>query len=249
MKLTNTKPVLEIAAHSLMSAINAEAGGADRIELCTALQTGGLTPAIGLIELIKEHIEIPVHVLIRPRVGNFQYTSREVAEMTRSISLCKESGVEGVVLGCLTDQYEVDREVMTDLVDAAKGMDITFHRAFDLTQDPYKSLEVITDLQFDRILTSGQQIRVTGGIEIVKDLVQMAEGKISIMPGAGVNQFNAKKIILETGCHEIHASAKKERRSIVKPSLVAMMGGGPLSKIWETDTEEVRAIRTAIDSR
>lgn len=248
MKLTNTKPVLEIAAHSLMSAINAQAGGADRIELCTALQTGGLTPAIGLIELIKEQIEIPVHVLIRPRVGNFQYNSREVTEMVRSIVQCKESGVEGVVLGCLTDQYNVDIEVMTDLTDAAKGMDITFHRAFDLTQDPYKSLEVIIDLQFDRILTSGQQIRVTGGVEIVKDLVQMAKGEISIMPGAGVNQFNAKKIILETGCYEIHASAKKERSSIVKPSLVAMMGGGPLSKIWETDTEEVRAIRTAIDS-
>ena len=248
MKLTNTKPVLEIAAHSLISAINAQAGGADRIELCTALQTGGLTPSIGLIELIKEHIEIPIHVLIRPRVGNFQYNSREVTEMTKSITLCKELGVKGVVLGCLTDQYQVDRYVMSDLVHSAIGMDITFHRAFDLVQDPYESLEVIIDLKFDRILTSGQQPRVTGGIEIVKELVQIAGENISIMPGAGVNQFNAKKIMLETSCNEIHASAKKECTAVVKPSLVAMMGGGSLSKIWETNIEEVRAIRTAIDS-
>ncbi len=248
MKLTNTKPVLEIAAHSLASAINAQEGGADRIELCTALQTGGLTPSIGLIELIKEHIEIPIHVLIRPRVGNFQYNGREVTEMTRSIAICKELGVEGVVLGCLTDQYDVDRHVMSDLCEAAKDLDITFHRAFDLTHDPYASLEKIIDLKFDRVLTSGQQTRVTGGIEIVKELVKIADEKISIMPGAGINQFNAKKIIVETGCNEVHASAKKERSGVAKPSLVAMMGGGTLSKIWETDTAEVRAIRIAIDS-
>lgn len=200
--------ILEICAASYNSALAAAAGGADRIEICSGLSEGGLTPSYGLLKSVLKIPNLKKHVLIRPRGGDFLYTAEEVQIMAEDIRIAKQLGADGVVIGALTQNGDVDKEVVGLLMDNAKGMNVTFHRAFDLCRCPLKAIEDIISLGCNSILTSGQASTAEKGIELLKEMVDVADHRISIMAGSGVNTNNISKIIKETGVSEIHASAK-----------------------------------------
>lgn len=202
------KRILEVCAGSVESVAAARNGGAARVELCSALEIGGITPSVGLITEAR-HIEgIALNVLIRPRGGDFLYNESEVATMEQDIVAARQCGADGVVIGALTAEGDVDVQVCNRLIKAAEGMSITFHRAFDMCRNPFLALEDIISLGCHRILTSGQAASAYAGITLIKQLVEAAQGRISIMPGCGVNAANATAILNSTGCHEIHASAR-----------------------------------------
>lgn len=196
---------LEVCASNLASALAAEQGGAERIELCSALSVGGITPSYGLLQHLSTTTRLEIMTLIRPREGNFVYTGRELEVMENDIralrGLCS-----GVVIGALTPQGEIDLAAMKRLMKAAQGMPVTFHRAFDRCRDPFTALEQIIDLGCIRILTSGQQPQAIQGIDLLRCLNEQAAGRIIIMPGGGVTPDNARAILDHTSCQEIHAS-------------------------------------------
>jgi copper homeostasis protein len=198
--------ILEICAANYQSAINAEKAGAQRIELCENLSVGGITPKLHLLQQILNKLSIPVFVLIRPRAGNFVYTDDEFELMKDDIQRCKNSGCHGIVSGALLEDNSIDVEKTKKLINISNPLPFTFHRAFDMTPDPIKSLEQLIDLGVDRILTSGQQLSAAEGISIIKMLNKKAINKITILPGAGINPNNAK-LFKQAGLHEIHASA------------------------------------------
>lgn len=237
--------ILEICAGSVESAIAARDGGAQRIELCAALEVGGVTPSAGLIAQARKVKGLVLNVIIRPRAGDFLYNEHEVACMEEDIHTCKLLGVDGVVIGALTAEGDIDTANCKRLIDAADGMSVTFHRAFDMCRAPQKALEELISLGCDRVLTSGQAPTAEAGIALLKELVEQADGRITIMPGCGVNSGNAAKILSETGACEIHASARKNVGSgmLFRHSGVSM--GNPDSDEYarkETDVNEVRAI-------
>ena len=200
---------LEVCCGDMQSVLAAKAGGANRIELCRALDVDGLTPSK---EMMEEAIGlgIPVQVLIRPREGNFVYNEAEVESMIRDIRLAKRLGANGVVIGALKPDGSIDEETIRYLVEATKGLSITFHRAFDVCSQPLEALEQIIALGCHRLLTSGQAATAEQGIPLIKQLVELAGERLSIMPGSGVNPENACKILSETGAKEIHGSLRKD---------------------------------------
>ena len=241
--------ILEICAGSVESAIAARDGGAKRIELCAALEIGGVTPSAGLIAEARKIEGLVLNVIIRPRSGDFLYNEYEVACMLQDIRTCKQLGVDGVVIGALTADGDIDTAICKQLITAADGMSVTFHRAFDMCRDASKALEELIELGCDRVLTSGQAATAETGIPLLKKLVEQANGRIIIMPGCGVNSNNAANILHATGAGEIHASARKSVGSgmIFRHSGVSM--GNPDSDEYarkETDADEVRAIKKSI---
>lgn len=200
---------LEICAGSLRSAIAAQKGGADRIELCDNLSEGGTTPSYGMIKTCKSLLRIPVFPIIRPRGGDFVYSDLELEVMKQDIICCRELACEGVVFGILRADGTVDTQRCAELVSLAGNMDITFHRAFDNCNDLQKGLEDVISSGFHRILTSGGQMHAEKGIPELAQLVQQAGTRISIMPGSGITEENLLKIADETGAYEFHSTAKK----------------------------------------
>lgn len=243
------KRALEVCAGSVQSVIAARDGGATRVELCSALEIGGITPSAGLMREARKVNDIALHVLIRPRGGDFLYDEQETECMVQDIITAKECGADGVVIGALTADGEIDTALCSRLTAAAQGMNITFHRAFDMCRDPYKALEEIIALGCNRILTSGQAATAEAGIETIKKLVALADGRISIMPGCGVNANNAAKILDATGACEIHASARKSVGSAMRFRHSGVSMGNPENDEFarkETDSNEVKAIVEAI---
>jgi len=235
--------LLEICAGSLHSALAAQAGGAHRIELCDNLDQGGTTPSPGIIIKAVRLLEIPVFVLIRPRPGDFLYTYEEFEAMKDDILFCKAHGAKGVVLGILNHDGTVDTRRTGKLVHLARPMQVTFHRAFDLTSDPYGALEDVISLGADRILTSGQAGTAIEGAPLINELVMRAKNRIIIMPGSGINADNVAGLVRKTGVGEVHASL----RSMVFSGMEfrgsgASMGlpGSDESSWLETDKERVR---------
>lgn len=200
--------VLEVCTASLESVAAAKAGGAQRIELCSALSEDGLTPSYGMIEQARKIGPEKMHVLIRPRSGNFVYSEDEVQCMISDIHICKQLGVDGVVIGALTLDNDIDIPCCRRLVEAAEGMQITFHRAFDQCRKPLEALEDIISLGCHRLLTSGQKPSAVEGIPLLHQLVTLADERLIIMPGAGVNEDNAHIILEKTGAKEIHGSLR-----------------------------------------
>ena len=203
---------IEICTNSFRSAKIAATNGADRIELCQSLEIGGITPSAGDIRqsvALKEKNDFKVYVLIRPRGGDFCFSKEEYEVMRADVLFCKENGVDGVVLGGLNTDGTIDVEGMKSLIDAADGMGMTFHRAFDLSLDPFIALEQVIGLGFERILSSGTKPTAMAGKETLKKLVDQAAQRLSIMPGSGVNEQNIKAILDYTGAREIHFSAKE----------------------------------------
>ena len=189
--------------------MEAQKGGAYRVELCAGIPEGGTTPSYGEIAVAREMLSIKLNVIIRPRGGDFLYSDVEHQAMLRDIEMAKKLGVDGVVIGCLTRDGEIDIERNKELVDAAKGMSVTFHRAFDMCKDPFKSLEQIISLGCERILTSGQQPTAIEGVSLLKELVEKADNRIIIMPGSGVNEDNIDTLAKETNAKEFHFSARE----------------------------------------
>jgi copper homeostasis protein len=207
---------LEICAGSLHSALAAQAGGAQRIELCDNLEQGGTTPSPGIILQAVKLLKIPVFVLIRPRPGDFLYSDEEFKAMRDDIRYCKEIGTKGVVLGILRSDGYIDLDRTAELVELARPMQVTFHRAFDMTPDPFRAMEEIVSLGIDRILTSGQQATAVEGAALIRELVQIANSRITIMPGSGINEENVVELIQNTGVREVHASLSKRMSSEMK---------------------------------
>ena len=191
----------EICANSVESCLAAQEGGANRVELCAGIPEGGTTPSYGEIKIARKLLhQTKLHVIIRPRGGDFLYTPLEIERMEEDIRLCRELGVDGVVIGCLTEDGEVDMEANRRLVELAKGgneqkpMSVTFHRAFDRAANPQKALEDIISLGCDRILTSGQQPKAVEGVALLAELKKIAAGRIILLAGCGVNEDNIRTI-------------------------------------------------------
>ena len=201
--------ILEICANSYQSAMNAQKAGAHRIELCTELSVGGITPSFGLLKKVMAALTIPVHVLIRPRSGNFTYSDSEFKIMKEDIQQCKDLGCAGIVSGVLHANNTIDIKRTKELIELSKPMSFTFHRAFDAVPKPKESLLKLINLGVDRLLTSGQKDKAEDGIELLIELKQMAKNKLIIMPGSGINQINSS-LFKSAGFTEIHSSASKK---------------------------------------
>lgn len=205
----NLKFELEICANSVTSAIAAQSGGATRIEFCQNLEAGGTTPSPGQLRLVREKLWIEVHVLIRPRLGDFLYSDIEFEEMKADIRFCKEIGCDGVVIGVLKADGSVDVDRTKELVGIAAPMFVTFHRAFDVASDAKQALSDIIDAGCRRLLTSGMQNTAEQGLGLIKQLVEWGGNRIVIMPGAGINAQNIGYLAKESGAHAFHTSAKE----------------------------------------
>ncbi len=198
--------IVEVCANGFESAFVAQRAGAHRIELCSQLSVGGITPSRQEIKKVLSSIDLPVHVLIRPRAGNFCYTEKETHHLLEEIQFCKELGVSGIVSGALTSEKEVDIPVTKQLLLAAEGMNFTFHRAFDEVPFPKQAMETLVQLGVDRILTSGQQNTAVKGLALLKELAKVAANRIEIMPGAGIGSQNVS-VFKTAGFPSIHFSA------------------------------------------
>jgi len=249
--LTNSNPskigeaaILEVCAGSLASALAAQEGGAQRIELCDNLYEGGTTPSAGTIELSRMKLSIKMHVIIRPRGGDFLYSDLEYVIIKRDLQRCKDIGVNGVVIGFLTADGRIDKERTRNIVELARPMSVTFHRAFDMTRDPFEALEDLKETGVDRILTSGQKNKVTDAVSIIRRLIRQAGEHIIIMPGAGLDENNIRDFSRKVNAPEYHATL----RSIVASRMEyrrndVYMGGLPEIpefSIKETDVQRVR---------
>ncbi|NIJ89267.1 copper homeostasis protein [Xanthomonas campestris] len=199
---------LEVAADSIGSAVAAQQGGAMRVELCGGLDGGGLTPSFGTLAVVRERLQIPLYVLIRPRVGDFVFNADEVEVMRRDVEQCVRIGCDGVVLGALDRDGQVDLPTMRVLIAAAGTLGVTFHRAIDVSADPACALEDAILLGCERVLTSGARPSAVEGGDVIAALVQQAAGRIGIMPGAGVSEHNIAALRTRTGACEFHASAR-----------------------------------------
>ncbi len=226
---------LEVICTDINSVHDAILGGADRIELCQSLGDGGVTPSYGLIRNACSVSTIPIHVLIRPRAGDFTYTDDEIQVIIDDIEVCKKFGASGVVVGFLTEKGVVDKDLTIKIITHARPLSVTFHRAFDVTKNPLQALEDIIDAGCDRILTSGQAATAEEGQALITELVKVAQGKIIILAGSGVTDKNVAELIKVTGVSEVHASCKK----IVKSNLTSKLKMGQAITL---DLETVQAI-------
>ncbi len=196
---------VEVCANSIASAMAAEQGGADRIELCSELAVGGITPSHGTLEMVCSRLHIPVHVLIRPRSGDFCYSEQEFEIMLRDIEICHSLGAKGIVSGCLNADGSIDVPRTRILMEAAGELSFTFHRAFDRTPDPYRALDVLDSLGGVRVLSSGQSSSAEQGLSLLERL-QSISASCQFMPGGGIGPENAH-LFLGKGFEAIHFSA------------------------------------------
>lgn len=217
----------EVCANSVESCLAAQAGGANRVELCAGIPEGGTTPSYGDIVIAREVLNNTLlHVIIRPRSGDFLYSPIEQRIMLKDICNAHKLGVDGLVFGCLTAKGDIDIPLMKQLMEASQGMPVTFHRAFDVCRNPQEALEQIIELGCNRILTSGAQATAEQGIPLLKKLQQQADGRIILLAGCGVNENNIAHIATETGIREFHFSAREtiESKMLHRNGTVSMGG-------------------------
>ncbi len=209
-------PGLEVCANSFASAQAAAKGGAIRVELCENMAEGGTTPSYAQIKLCKERLQLQVWPIIRPRGGDFLYSEDEFELMKEDIKLCKSLGCDGAVTGILTVNGEIDHKRCAELIALASPMPLAFHRAFDMSNDLQQALEDLIKLGFVRVLSAGGANSALDGLNVLTKLVQQANGRIEIMPGAGINPQNILTIKQQTGAHVFHASARIKVKSLMK---------------------------------
>ncbi|NOT48210.1 MAG: copper homeostasis protein CutC [Acidobacteria bacterium] len=203
----------EICVDSPESALAAQLGGADRVELCDNLFEGGTTPSLGTIKTARRLIDIKLHVIIRPRGGDFLYSDIEFETMKLDLETAKTNGVDGVVIGLLTADGDIDKTRTADLVSLANPMSVTFHRAFDVCRDPISALETLIDLGIDRVLTSGQQAKAVDGAALIAEMIKQAQGGIGILACGRIDETNVAAIVEATEATEIHFTAFEEIKS------------------------------------
>ncbi len=199
--------LLEIVASTVEDCIAAENGGADRIELCAAIATGGLTPSLGTLIEVKKRVRIPLMAMVRPRAGGFCYSEEDFAVMRRDAALLIENGADGIVFGILHADVGVDTKRCGEMVAIAGDRQTVFHRAFDVVGDPLRALEELVDLGFTRFLTSGQKETAYEGRELIQRLIQQAERRIEVLPGGKVRAHNVFELVEATGCTQVHMTA------------------------------------------
>jgi copper homeostasis protein len=209
------KNIFEVCVYNYQSAFNAQVAGADRIELCDNMYEGGTTPSYGMITTVSSVLKIDINVMIRPRGGDFCYDDIEYEIMMEDIRKCKELNVNGVVFGILKPDGNIDIEKTSQLCMLAKPMSVTFHRAFDMTIDLMRSLDELTGIGIDRVLTSGGSNTAIEGIAAIRRFVDKSQNRIIIMPGSGINAENIKQISEMTGANEFHMSGKMPVNSIM----------------------------------
>jgi copper homeostasis protein len=230
---------LEVCAYNFQSCLIAEKAGAGRIELCDNHHEGGTTPSFGTLSLAREKTSVQLYPIIRPRAGNFLYNQDEIAVMRNDIKMCKDLQCNGISVGVLTKNAEVDKELLKRIVEWAGPLKVTFHRAFDFTPDPYKAMEDIIEAGCERILTSGQEIVALDGLDVIAKLVRTAADRIVIMPGAGIRASNIERVIRKTGAKEYHSSARQKMKNegVLRRSELMYLGHSYL-----TDADEVKDI-------
>jgi len=233
---------IEVCANSLLSAIAAEKGGADRVELCDNLYEGGTTPSAGMIYQAKQQISIDVFPIIRPRGGDFLYSEIEMQIMLKDIEVARQMGADGFVIGCLTAEGKVDNKNCARLIEAAKGLPITFHRAFDMCENAFKALDMIKKLGVQRILTSGQKNKAIDGVPLIAELVKAAGDKLLIMAGSGIDESNIQEIAHQSKAKAFHVSLREsyESEMIFRREHIFM---GGLKEIPEYANKHTRADR------
>lgn len=237
-------PLLEVCCGSMTSVDNALAGGAERIELCSALGVGGLTPSLGLLREARKHYPaLTIHVLIRPREGDFNYSSGEMEVLMEDVRLAVENGADGIVCGILDKNGEIDIVRTGQVIAASGGRQFTFHRAFDAVTDPISSLETLVSLGCHRVLTSGGAETAVEGADMLKKLVRAADGRIIVMPGAGVKSSNVAHLMRNTGCTEVHASCARALAPAMRGPALGVADDGSRT---ETDANEVAAVIAAL---
>ena len=238
--------IIEIATSDFITTQSAVAGGADRIELCANLAEGGTTPSIGTIIKCREAFHVQLYPIIRPRGGDFLYTNEEFEIMLQDVKQCKTLGCDGVVIGMLLADGNIDVANCSKLVDAAYPMGVTFHRAFDRCKDPFAALEQIIEMGCERILTSGQMPSVIDGASLVASLNKKAENRIIIMPGSGVRKENIKMLATQTGCIEFHSSLRGKSKSRMQFMHPKFLNSEETNWNNAIEAEAVRQLRKAL---
>ena len=200
-------PTIEVCVESVEGALTAEAGGADRVELCADLVEGGITPSPGSMRLAVERLGIPTMVMIRPRGGDFVYSAVERQVMLADIEAARDAGVHGVVFGVLRPDGTLDKDAMRELVRAAGPLEVTCHRAFDMTVHPRRALDELIEIGVERVLTSGQEATAVRGTALLRELVERGADRIIVMPGGGIAPDGIGPLVASTGCREVHFAA------------------------------------------
>jgi copper homeostasis protein len=203
--------LLEVAVASVEDAETAQAGGADRLELSSAFALGGLTPSLGLLIEVRAAATLPLMVMLRPRRGGFCYSERDYRVLRRDLDLAVKHGADGLVFGALTADGKVDADRCRQLVKACGKREAVFHRAFDVTPDPFAALEQLVELGFRRVMTSGQEENAYYGAARIAEVVARAAGRLEVLPAGGVNRFNVADVLARTGCTQVHASLQRSR--------------------------------------
>lgn len=240
------RPLIEICLESVESVIAAEKGGADRVELCSDLFEGGLSPSIGTVKMAKKLSNIAINAMVRPRGGDFCYSDIEFEVMKEEVKAFKAEGVNAIVFGILTPEGRIDMERSREIIELARPLPVTFHRAFDMTRDPFEALDDLIALGVDRVLTSGQEPTVFEGIDTLKALIERAGDKVVILPGSGIKERNFKKIdaLLHSKEYHMSLSSSSKSRMAFHPGHIYM--GGMLRQseftISGTDSNRVQTI-------
>lgn len=245
------KILLEIVASTVDDCVAAESGGADRIELCAAIASGGLTASLATLIEAKERVRIPVMAMVRPRAGGFCYSGADFAVMRRDASLLLENGADGIVFGVLDPNGKIDTERCGKLLELAGERHTVFHRAFDVVPDPMRALDELIDLGFTRVLTSGQKKTAVEGRELIRQLMRRADRRIEILPGGGVRPHNVRELIQTARCTEVHLtafSAKVDASTCNSPLSFGSIPEAPSSSYEAVDHEAVRRMREALDA-
>lgn len=245
-------PLIEACVDSYASGMAAARGGADRLELCANLAIGGTTPSTAAFRQLRRDCGVKINVLIRPRFGDFLYTEAEMEEMCEEIEIFRDLGANGIVIGALTPEGDLDGEKMERLIACAGGAGVTLHRAFDMTRDPFAALEAAIALGCTTILTSGQAKDVTAGKDLLREIFLKAAGRIDIMAGCGVKKWNIREIHDHTGIHVFHTTGRKDPldSGMVYRKSTVYMGLPSLSEyeIWQTDEQEFRECARIVHS-
>lgn len=207
---------MEVCADSVLSSVNAEKGGAIRIELCSNLAEGGTTPSAGLLKVVKSRLKIPVYVMLRPRGGDFFYSDDEFEVIMEDLKLLKNLGADGFVFGYLNSNGTIDKDRCKEVLDAIRPLPATFHRAIDTTVDIMSALEEVIKIGFTRVLTSGGCSTALEGLPSISEMICKAKGRIIVMPGGGINEINISRILQQSKAREFHCSARTSRPSLMQ---------------------------------
>jgi len=237
---------IEVCCDSWESAKVAAEAKVDRVELCSGIGEGGLTPSMGLIDLVMQKLNVQTHVLIRPRSGDFLYSSEEIEIMEKDVEYCKKSGVQGVVIGFLLANGEIDKKLTQQFIELAQPMKVTFHRAFDMCKNPILALEELKELGIDYILTSGQAATAKEGGSLISELVKKSDGIIKIMPGSGVRAHNLEELMIQTQAPAYHMSARIKVDSNMEYQKTAVaMGAQSLEDEYKISTHSLKDLQKA----